>query len=288
MSGRIFGYARVSTKNQHEDRQVAALREYGVPEHKIFVEKCSGKDFNRPCYQKLLRRFKPGDTLVISSLDRLGRDYQEIQEQWRIISKEKSVSIVVLDMPLLNTKENMELVGLLIADLVLQLFSFVAQTERENIRRRQREGIEAAKARGVRFGRPRSVLPENFAEIVEDWLRGEYSAEEAARMLGISRSTFFRRVKELERERGSQEPEQAECAAKKNIRSRRRFHTKRSRLIAECTNTAHTESPGHADHVDRLDFEARHASVSESISECPKPACPNVPFRSAPTHTQKK
>ena len=167
----------------------------------IVVEKQSGKDFDRPRYQKLLRRLRAGDTLVIKSLDRLGRDYLEIQNQWRIISKERGVAIVVLDMPLLNTKENAELIGQLITDLVLQLLSFVAQTERESIRARQREGIEAAKARGVRFGRPRLPMPEGFTKIVKQWREGKFTALEAAHQLGISRTTFFRRVRELERER---------------------------------------------------------------------------------------
>lgn len=202
MNGRVFGYVRVSTKNQHEDRQMVAMREYGVPERNIIVEKKSGKDFDRPRYQRLLKRLKQGDTLVIQSLDRLGRDYLEVQEQWRIITKVKSVSIVVLDTPLLNTKENAELVGQLVADLVLHLFSYVAQSERESIRKRQREGIEAARARGVRFGRPRMEMPANFTEIVEQWRQGEFTAQEAAEKLGVSRSTFFRRVRELERERG--------------------------------------------------------------------------------------
>ena len=202
MNGRLFGYARVSTKAQHEDRQMFALREYGVSERNIVVEKQSGKDFNRQRYQRLLHKLKSGDTLVIKSLDRLGRDYEEIQEQWRIISKDKGVSIVVLDMPLLNTGEHTELVGQLITDLVLQLLSFVAQTERENIRQRQREGIEAARARGVRFGRPRLALPEGFAELAGRWRAGELTAQEASARLGVSRTTFFRRVRELERGNG--------------------------------------------------------------------------------------
>ena len=198
MEGKVYGYVRVSTRNQREDRQLAAMREYGVAEKRIIVEKQSGRDFDRPGYRRLLRRLRAGDTLVIQSLDRLGRNYVEIQEQWRVISKERSVAIVVLDMPLLNTREHTELVGQLISDLVLQLLSFVAQTERESIRERQREGIEAAKARGVRFGRPRAELPAGFEETVEAWRRGDFSAQEAARRLGISRGTFFNRVRELD------------------------------------------------------------------------------------------
>ena len=197
MEGKVYGYVRVSTRNQREDRQLVALREYGVASGRIVVEKQSGKDFDRLGYQKLLRRLHTGDTLVIQSLDRLGRSYAEIQEQWRVITKERGVAVVVLDMPLLNTREHTELVGQLISDLVLQLLSFVAQTERESIRERQREGIDAAKARGVRFGRPRAELPEGFEDTVAAWRRGEYTAQEAARRLGISRGTFFNRVREL-------------------------------------------------------------------------------------------
>lgn len=198
MSGKIYGYVRVSTQNQHEDRQLAAMREYGVAENHIVVEKQSGKDFDRPKYQRLLRRMHAGDTLVVQSLDRLGRSYTEIQDQWRVISKEQGVAIVVLDMPLLNTQEHTELVGQLITDLVLQLLSFVAQTERESIRERQRAGIDAAMARGVRFGRPRAALSEDqFTSMVAAWRRGEFTAQEAAQRLGISRGTFFNRVREL-------------------------------------------------------------------------------------------
>ena len=202
MGGKIYGYVRVSTQHQCEDRQLAAMREYGVSENCIVVEKQSGKDFDRPQYQRLLRRLRAGDTLVVQSIDRLGRSYAEIQEQWRLISKEQGVAIVVLDMPLLNTREHTELVGQLISDLVLQLLSFVAQTERENIRERQRAGIDAAKARGVRFGRPRADFPENYVETVRAWRRGEFNALEASRRLGVSRCTFFNRVRELEVQTG--------------------------------------------------------------------------------------
>ena len=155
-----YGYARVSTKEQNELRQLIALREFGLTDRAIFVDKQSGKDFDRRSYQRLLRKLKDGDTLVIKSIDRLGRNYEEILEQWRIITKEKSAAIVVLDMPLLDTRRNRDLTGTLIADIVLQLLSYVAQTEREFIHQRQAEGIAAAKARGVKFGRPRKVLPE--------------------------------------------------------------------------------------------------------------------------------
>ena len=202
MGGKIYGYVRVSTQHQCEDRQLAAMREYGVAENCIVVEKQSGKDFDRPQYQRLLRRLRAGDTLVVQSIDRLGRSYTEIQEQWRFISKEQGVAIVVLDMPLLNTREHTELVGQLISDLVLQLLSFVAQTERESIRERQRAGIDAAKARGVRFGRSRADFPENYAEAVQAWKCGEFNALEAARRLGVSRCTFFNRMRELEPRNG--------------------------------------------------------------------------------------
>ena len=166
-----YGYARVSTKEQNELRQLIALREFGLTDRAIFVDKQSGKDFDRRSYQRLLRKLKDGDTLVIKSIDRLGRNYEEILEQWRIITKEKCAAIVVLDMPLLDTRRNRDLTGTLIADIVLQLLSYVAQTEREFIHQRQAEGIAAAKARGVKFGRPRKVLPEGFGAVKARWER---------------------------------------------------------------------------------------------------------------------
>lgn len=157
MEGNVYGYVRVSTKEQNEDRQIIALREFPVDEKSIYTDKLSGKDFNRPCYRKLLRRLRKGDVLVIKSIDRLGRNYEEILEQWRIITKVKKADIVVLDMPLLDTRaKGRDLTGTFIADLVLQILSYVAETERENIRQRQREGIAAARMRGIRFGRPRT------------------------------------------------------------------------------------------------------------------------------------
>lgn len=174
-----YGYARVSTKEQNELRQLIALREFGLTDRAIFVDKQSGKDFDRRSYQRLLRKLKDGDTLVIKSIDRLGRNYEEILEQWRIITKEKCAAIVVLDMPLLDTRRNCDLTGTLIADIVLQLLSYVAQTEREFIHQRQAEGIAAAKARGVKFGRPRKALPEGFGEVKARWERGELSARAA-------------------------------------------------------------------------------------------------------------
>ena len=186
-----YGYVRVSTKEQNELRQVLALREAGIADRNIFLDKQSGKDFERQNYKKLIRKIKSGDTLVIKSIDRLGRNYDEILEQWRIIAKEKGTAIVVLDMPLLDTRKNKDLTGTLIADIVLQLLSYVAQTEREFIHQRQAEGIAAAKARGVKFGRPRKVLPEGFGEVKARWERGELSARAAGKLLGVTHRSFL-------------------------------------------------------------------------------------------------
>ena len=191
-----YGYVRVSTKEQNEDRQMAAMREFGIGAGGIVLDKQSGKDFERPGYRRLVRRLKAGDTLVIKSIDRLGRNYDEILEQWRLLTKEKQVAIVVLDMPLLDTRQGRDLTGVLIADIVLQLLSYVAQTERENIRRRQAEGIAEAKARGVRFGRSRLETPKGFEELAWEWQAGGISSRCAAEKLGISHSTFLRRAKE--------------------------------------------------------------------------------------------
>ena len=187
-----YGYARVSTKEQHEERQLIALTGFGIAESAIFVDKQSGKDFERTQYRRLMRKLKDGDTLVVKSIDRLGRNYEEILEQWRVITKEKHAAIVVLDMPLLDTRQNRDLTGTLIADIVLQLLSYVAQTEREFIRQRQAEGIAAAKARGVRFGRQPMQRPEEFPELKEAWSRGEISACQAAKALKITHRTFLR------------------------------------------------------------------------------------------------
>ena len=187
----IYGYIRVSTREQNEDRQLFAMRDFGVHDGNIFSDKLSGKDFERPAYRRLLKKIKPGDTLVIKSIDRLGRNYGEILEQWRIITKEKQTAIVVLDIPLLDTRQKeRDLTGTFIADLVLQILSYVAQTERELIRQRQAEGIEAAKARGVRFGRPAMERPVMFCEVCEAWKRREISAREAGRRLGVDYKTF--------------------------------------------------------------------------------------------------
>ena len=197
MNNSIYGYVRVSSKDQNEARQLIAMREFGIHDNCIIIEKQSGKDFNRPQYKRLLRKLKAGDTLVIKSIDRLGRNYDEIIEQWRIITKEKQAAIVVLDMPLLDTRQGRDLTGTLIADIVLQLLSYVAQTEREFIKKRQAEGIAAAKAKGVRFGDPPKERTTEFSEYAIKWKNGEISAREAARRLGIAHKTFLRWCREL-------------------------------------------------------------------------------------------
>jgi DNA invertase Pin-like site-specific DNA recombinase len=194
----IYGYVRVSTKEQNEDRQMIALREMDVPEKNIYIDKQSGKDFDRPQYRRLVRRMKKDDLLYIKSIDRLGRNYEEIQNQWRILTKEKGVDIVVLDMPLLDTRRGKDLVGTFLSDIVLQVLSFVAENERTNIRQRQAEGIEAAKARGIRFGRPPAPLPENFHEVYQQWRAKKISVGEAAEKCGMPRSTFFYRAQVYE------------------------------------------------------------------------------------------
>ena len=190
MEKRVFGYVRVSSKDQNTDRQLIAMREFGVEDANVFTDKQSGKDFDRPAYRRLVRKMKPGDVLVIKSIDRLGRNYDEILEQWRLLTKKKSVAIVVLDMPLLDTRQGRDLTGTLIADIVLQLLSYVAQTEREFIRQRQAEGIAAARGRGVRFGRPPLECPEGFDGAYRAWRAGKLSARRAASVLGVSAGTF--------------------------------------------------------------------------------------------------
>ena len=185
-----YGYARVSTKEQNEQRQIIALMAFGVSGKCIYVDKQSGRDFERPQYQRLVRKLKDGDTLVVKSIDRLGRNYEEILEQWRIITKEKAAAIVVLDMPLLDTRNNRDLTGMLIADIVLQLLSYVAQTEREFIHQRQAEGIAAAKLRGVQFGRKPKEKPPEYPTVLEAWRRKELSARAAATRLGVTHKTF--------------------------------------------------------------------------------------------------
>lgn len=186
----IYGYVRVSTKEQNEERQMIVMREFGVAENNIVLDKQSGKNFERPGYRRLVRKLKAGDTLVIKSIDRLGRNYEEIQEQWRVLTKEKGVDIVVLDMPLLDTRRGKDLIGTFVSDIVLQVLSFVAENERVNIRQRQAEGIAAAKARGTKFGRPSRTLPENFYEVYQRWRDKEISIEKAAAECGMPRSTF--------------------------------------------------------------------------------------------------
>lgn len=195
-----YGYIRVSTAEQNEDRQLLAMQEIGISSGKIYMDKQSGKDFNRPQYKKLMRKLKSGDTLYIKSIDRLGRNYEEIQNQWRIITKEKKADIVVIDMPLLDTRRDKNLLGTFISDIVLQLLSFVAENERVNIRQRQKEGIAAARKRGVRFGRPRKIMPPDFYESIEKWKAKEMSVQEILAIYKISESTFFRRLREYSME----------------------------------------------------------------------------------------
>lgn len=186
-----YGYVRVSTREQKEDRQLIAMNEFGVEQRNVYTDKQSGKDFERPQYRKLVRKLKAGDTLVIKSIDRLGRNYEEILEQWRMITRDKAADIVVLDMPLLNTEITRDLTGTLISDIVLQLLSYVAQTEREFIRQRQREGIAAAKAKGIRFGREKKEIPENFEAVFAEWKKGNISSRKAGEILQCSHSTFL-------------------------------------------------------------------------------------------------
>ncbi len=190
MAEKIYAYIRVSSRDQNEERQVIAMREFGVPDKNMVIEKQSGKNFDRPGYNKLMRKLRKNDILVLKSIDRLGRNYDEILEQWRALTKEKEVQIVVLDMPLLDTRQGRDLTGVLIADIVLQLLSYVAQTEREFIHQRQQEGIAAAKARGVRFGRRPRIRPENYDEVLTAWKRGDISGRTAAKRIGISHTAF--------------------------------------------------------------------------------------------------
>ena len=189
---KYYGYIRVSTKEQNGDRQVDALKAYEIPQKNVFMDKQSGKDFERPAYQQLIRKLKKGDVLIIKSIDRLGRNYDEIIEQWRVITKQVDADIVVIDMPLLDTRVGKDLTGKFVADLVLQILSYVAQTEREAIRQRQAEGIAAAKARGVKFGRPRIPLPSDFHVVSELYRRQMITSRESARMLSVSQDTFLR------------------------------------------------------------------------------------------------
>ena len=194
--GTSYAYVRVSTLHQNEDRQLVAMEEIGIESKNIYVDKQSGKDFNRPMYKKLLRKLKEGDVLYVKSIDRLGRNYEEIKEQWRILTKNQGVDIVVLDMPILDTRKGKDLLGTLIADLVLTLLSYVSENERKTIKERQLEGIEAAKKRGVKFGRPQKPVP-NFNVAYNRWLSKEISAEEAAKMCGLGVGTFYYRARKM-------------------------------------------------------------------------------------------
>ena len=195
MEEQFYGYARVSSVGQNEECQCLALREFGISEQNIYVDKQSGKDFIRPNYMRMLSEVNPGDTVVVKSIDRLGRNYTDILEQWRLITKEKEAAIVVLDMPLLDTRMERDLTGTLISDMVLQLLSYVAETERDFIRSRQREGIEIAKAKGVHFGRKAFIRPPEFAVVYAEWERGAISARKAAQKLRVSHQTFLKWTK---------------------------------------------------------------------------------------------
>lgn len=196
MESKVYGYVRVSSKDQNEERQVLAMRQFGIPDEQIFIEKQSGKDFNRPVYQNLLCLLNPDDVLVIKSIDRLGRNYLESIDQWRMITREKKAAIVVLEVALLDTRINKDLTGVLISDIVLELLSYVAETEREFIRSRQKEGIAAAKARGVRFGAKPKEKPTCFSRCAEYWKAGKMSARAAARECGVNHKTFLRWITE--------------------------------------------------------------------------------------------
>ena len=194
---KIYGYVRVSSADQNEDRQMIAMQAAGVPEENVCMDKQSGKDFDRPNYKRLVRRLREGDLLYILSIDRLGRNYEEIQNQWRVLTKEKGIDIVVIDMPLLDTRQGKDLMGTFIADLVLQILSFVAQSEREKIRERQAQGIAAAKARGVRFGRPEKQVPEDFPKLVREWEEKRLALPDLLQKCDMSEATFYRRLRAL-------------------------------------------------------------------------------------------
>lgn len=192
----VYGYVRVSSREQNEDRQILALNEREVPEKNIYIDKQSGKDFKRPMYNRMLKKLREDDLIYVKSIDRLGRNYEEILEQWRILTKEKKVDIVVIDMELLDTRRGKDLMGTFLSDIVLQVLSFVAENERKNIRERQKEGIEAAKLRGVQFGRPRRDVPEDFIQICCRWRSGQILGKEAARLCDMPLTTFYGRAKE--------------------------------------------------------------------------------------------
>lgn len=198
----IYGYVRVSSQDQNEDRQLIALQDKRVDPKMIFIDKQSGKDFDRPQYKKMTKKLKPGDLLYVLSIDRLGRNYEEIQRQWRVLTKDIGIDICVIDMPLLDTRNGKDLMGTFIADLVLQILSFVAQSERESIKKRQAEGIAAARARGVHLGRPPKETPADFAQIVKEWESGKILFNEALKRSGLTEATFYRRRRELKRTDG--------------------------------------------------------------------------------------
>ena len=197
--GNVYGYVRVSSKDQNEDRQVITMREMQIPDENIFIDKQSGKDFNRPQYKKMLRKVKPDDLIYIKSIDRLGRNYAEILDQWKVITKDKRVDLYVMDMPILDTRREKNLLGTFISDLVLALLSYVAENERANIRQRQVEGIAAAKARGVHFGRRPNPLPDNFYDVYQQWKMKKFSVSEAAKRCGMAQTTFFERARAYEK-----------------------------------------------------------------------------------------
>ena len=201
MTGAIYGYIRVSSIDQNENRQLLAMHEKQIPAKNLYIDKQSGKDFERPNYKKLVKKLKPGDLLYILSIDRLGRNYKEIQEQWRILTKEKEIDICVIDMPLLDTRNGKDLIGTFIADLVLQILSYVAQIERENTKQRQAEGIRIAKEKGVQFGRPKHDFPEQFEEIYQLWEIGEISMREGGRRLNTHHTTFARWIVRYQHEK---------------------------------------------------------------------------------------
>lgn len=193
-----YGYVRVSSKDQNEARQVISMQEAAIEKNRIYVDKQSGKDFDRPAYRKLMKKLRRGDVLFIKSIDRLGRNYTEILDQWRIITREKQADIVVMDMPLLDTRKDHDLTGILITDIVLQLLSYVAETERQFIRQRQAEGIAVAKSQGIHMGRPQISIPPNFEQIVKAWEDKEISKKEALEICRMSETTFYRRRKKLQ------------------------------------------------------------------------------------------
>ena len=200
-----YGYARVSTMDQNEDRQMIALHQLGVLDRYIFMDKQSGKDFDRPQYRKMVKKMRHGDLLYVLSIDRLGRNYDEIQRQWRILTKEIGIDVCVIDMPLLDTRKSKDLLGTFVADLVLQVLSFAAHNERDNIRKRQAEGIAAAKARGIHMGRPMLNTPPDFEKIVNEWKKKEITIEEAMKRCGMSETTFYRRRREMKLKKGEKQ-----------------------------------------------------------------------------------